>query len=187
MERLQNFVWICCDYAEALDDDFVLVAVLALPSVPDPSEGEKLIVSKRNSPRFAELLLFLLLGQWLPFEEEICRYEATTVFPWLSPGTARLELVGAGIDGAEGSLGRLGPIRQEAPFHERQNTFACVAVEPDNWLNTLRGDVIRGREACRVDLVILIVEHIRIVGMEPLSDPLLVRPPAVSPAHRFTA
>jgi hypothetical protein len=25
------------------------------------------------------------------------------------------------------------------------------------------------------------------VGMEPLSDPLLVRPPAVSPAHRFTA
>jgi hypothetical protein len=25
------------------------------------------------------------------------------------------------------------------------------------------------------------------VGMEPLSDPLLVSPPAVSPAHRSTA
>jgi len=112
VERLQNFVWICCDYAEALDDDFVLVAVLALPFVPDPSECEQATIRKRNRPRLTELFLFLLLGQWLPFEEEICRYEATTVFPWRSPGAARLELVGAGIDGAEGSLGRLGPIRQ---------------------------------------------------------------------------
>ena len=164
-----------------------LLFVLAFPSVPDSSEGEKAIVGKRNSPWLTELLLFLLLGQWLPFEEEICRDEATTVFPWLSPGAAGLELVGARIDGAEGSLGRLGPIRQEAPFHERQNTFTRVAVEPDYWLNALRGDVVRRREASRVDLVILVVEHIGIVGMEPLSDPLLVRPPAVSPAHRSTA
>ena len=50
-------------------------------------------------------------------------------------------------------------------------------------LNAFRGNVVGGREAGAVDLVIFVVEHIGIVGMEPLCDPLLVRSPPVSPAH----
>src|ERR1035438_3897772 len=101
VERLQNFIRICCDNAEALDDNLVLLCVISLPSVPDPSEGEEAIVRKRNSPRLAELLLFLFFGQWLSLEEEAGWYEASPVLPWLSPGAAALKLVGACIDGAE--------------------------------------------------------------------------------------
>ena len=184
VERLQNFIRIRRNDAEAFDNDLVLVFVLPFPSVPDPSEGEKAIIRKRNCPWLAELLLFLLLGQWLPFEEEIGWDEATTMLPWLSPGAAALELVGARIDGTEIGLWRLRPVRHETPLHECQNTFARVAVEPHNRLNAFRGNVVGRREAGAVDLVILVVEHIGVVGMEPLCDPLLVRSPPVSPAHK---
>ena len=88
MEGLQYLIRIRRDDAEALDNDFVLALVLALPSIPDPTEGEKAFIRKRNCPRLAELLLFLLLGQRLPFEEEVGWDETTTVLPWFSPGAA---------------------------------------------------------------------------------------------------
>ena len=75
------------------------------------------------------------------------------------------------------------PIRHQTPLHECQNTFASVAIESHDRLNAFRGNVEGGREAGTVDLVILVVEHICVVGMEPLSDLLFVRSPAVSSAH----
>ena len=144
LERLQNFIRVRRNDAEAFDNDFVLVFVYALSDVPDPSEGEKAIIRKRNCPWLAELPLFLLHGQWLPFEEETGWDEATTVLPWFSPGAAILKLVGAHIDGTEISLWRLRPIRHETPLHERQNAFARVSVETRGWLNAFRGNVVGG-------------------------------------------
>lgn len=105
------------------------------------------------------------------------------MLPWLSPCAAALEFVGARVDRAEICLCSLRPVGHEAPLHECQNSFARIAVEPDYRLNAFRGDVVRRREAGAVDLVILVVEHICVVGMEPLCDPLLVRSPSVSAAH----
>jgi hypothetical protein len=110
VEWLQYFIRIRRNDAEAFDNDLVFVFVVAFPSVPDPSEGEEAIIRKRNCPWLAELPLFLLLGQWLPFEEKVSWDEATTVFPWLSPGTAALKLVGARIDGTKIRLWRLRPV-----------------------------------------------------------------------------
>ena len=33
------------------------------------------------------------------------------------------------------ALGVFRPVRHETPLHERQNTFASVAIEPHDWLN----------------------------------------------------
>ena len=109
MERLQNFIRVRRNDAEAFNNNLVLVFVLASPSVPDASEGEKAIIRKRNCPWLAELLLFLLLAQWLPFEEKIGWDEATTMLPWFSPRAAVLKLVGARIDGTKIRLWRLRP------------------------------------------------------------------------------
>jgi len=104
--------------------------------------------------------------------------------PRLSPGTAALKFVGARVDRTEIGLWSLRPVRDEAPLHECQNSFARIAVEPDYRLNAFRGNVVRRREAGAVDLVILVVEHVRLVGMEPLSNPLLVRSPPISTESR---
>ena len=110
VKRLQNFIRVRRNDAEAFDNDLVFVFVLAFPSVSDPSEGEEAIIRKRYCPWLAEPHLLLLLGQWLPFEEKVSWDEATTVFPWLSPGTAALKLVGARIDGTETCLWCLRPV-----------------------------------------------------------------------------
>ena len=109
VEWLQDFIRIRRNDAEAFNNDLGIVLALAFPSVPDPSKGEKAIIRKRNCPWLAELPLLLLLGQWLPFKEKVSWDEATTVFPWLSPGTAALKLVGARIDGTKIRLWRLRP------------------------------------------------------------------------------
>jgi hypothetical protein len=73
---------------------------------------------------------------------------------------------------ANGSCDRIRqqyPVRYEAPLHDCQNTFARVAVEADYRLNAFQGNIVRRREAGAIDLVILVVEHIGIVGMEPLA------------------
>ena len=101
MEWLQNFIRIRRYDAEAFDNNLTLLFVWAFPFIPYTAECEQAIIRKRNCPWFAELPLFLLLGQWLPFEEKVSWDEATTVFPWLSPGAAALKLVGARIDGSE--------------------------------------------------------------------------------------
>ena len=80
-------------------------------------------------------------------------------------------------------LWRLRPIGHETPLHEFQNAFARITVEPHDRLKAFRGNIVGRRETGAVDLVILVVEHIGIVGMEPLRDPLLVRSPAVTSAH----
>jgi hypothetical protein len=110
MEWLQHFIRVSRNDTEAFNNDLVFVFALAFPSVPDPSEGEQAIIRNRNCPWFAELLLFLLLGQRLPFEEKVDRDKATTVLPWLSPGATALKFVGARIDGTEISLGSLRPV-----------------------------------------------------------------------------
>ena len=101
----------------------------------------------------------------------------------LSLSDTTLKLVGARIDGTEIGLWRLRPVQHHAPLHECQNAFANVAVESHDWLNAFRGNVMGGREAGAVDLVVLVVEHFGVVGMAPLCDPLLVRSPAVTSAH----
>ena len=101
----------------------------------------------------------------------------------LSISAATLKLVGARIDGTEIGLWRLRPVQHHAPLHECQNAFANVAIELHDWLNAFRGNVMGGREAGAVDLVVLVVEHFGVVGMAPLCDPLLVRSPAVTSAH----
>ncbi len=61
---------------------------------------------------------------------------------------------------------RLRRVGHEALFHECQNTFVRIAVEPDYRLNAIRGNVARRREAGAVDLVMIVVEHICVVGMD---------------------
>ena len=111
VKGLQNFIRVRRNDAEAFDNDLALLFVFASPSVPDSSESEQAIISKRNRPWIAELLLFLLLRQRLPFEKEVGWNQATTVLPWFSPGAATLELVGARIDGTEIRLWRLRPVK----------------------------------------------------------------------------
>ena len=101
MKRLENLIRIRRNDAEAFDDDLVVVVVRPLPPVPDPPKGEEAIIRKRYCPRLAELLLFLLFGEWLPFEEETGWDEVTTVLPWFSPCADTLKLLGSCIDGAE--------------------------------------------------------------------------------------
>ena len=137
VERFQNFIRVRRNDAEAFDNN-LLVFVSVLPSVPDSSEGEEVIIRKRNCPWLADLPLFLLLGQWLPFEEKVSWDEAAPVLPRLSPGAAAIELVGARIDGTEIRLRRLRPVRSESPLHERQNSFARIAIESDYRLNAFR-------------------------------------------------
>src|ERR1700679_1760022 len=62
VKRFQNFIRVSGNDAEALKNEFVLVFVLPLPSVPDPSKSKQLISHKRNRPRFAPLLLHLFFG-----------------------------------------------------------------------------------------------------------------------------
>ena len=103
VEWFQHFIRIRCNDTEAFNNDLGIVLALAFPSVPDPSKGEKAIIRKRNCPWLAKLLPFLLLSQRFPLVEKIGWNETTTVFPWLSPRTAALKLVGARIDGTETS------------------------------------------------------------------------------------
>ena len=130
MERLQNFIRVRSNDAEAFDNDLALLFVQAFPSIPDPYEGEKTFIRKRYRPWLAEFLLFLLFGQRLPFEEKVGWDQATTMFPWLSPGAAALKLVGRALMELKVAFGRLRPVGHETPLHECQNTFACVVIEP---------------------------------------------------------
>lgn len=88
VEWFQNLIRIRCNDAEAFDYELVLAFVQSSPSVPYSTEGEKSFIRKRYRPWLAEFLLFLLLGQRLPFEEKLGRDETTTVLPWLPPGAA---------------------------------------------------------------------------------------------------
>jgi hypothetical protein len=62
VERLQNFIRIRRNDAEAFDNEFVLALVLTFPYVPDTSKVEKAIARKRYCPWLAEFLLFFLFG-----------------------------------------------------------------------------------------------------------------------------
>ena len=52
-----------------------------------------------------------------------------------------------------------------------------VFVQAHHWLEGPRRDVVRGRK-------VGVVEHVGVMGLHPLGDPLFVRPPAIPSAHR---
>lgn len=111
VKRIEQFIGIGGDDAEALKNQFVIVRVAPLPSVPDAAEGKELVVGERHRPGLADLLFLLVFCQRLPLVEEVGRDQAAAMLPGLAPRAARSEFVGARVDGTEAGPWRLRPIR----------------------------------------------------------------------------
>ena len=111
VERLEQFVGIGGDDAEAFKNQLIVLRIMPLPSIPDAAEGKEPVVGKRHRPGLADLLSLLVFCERLPLKEEAGRDQATAMLPGLAPRAARRELVSARIDGAEAGPRRLRPVR----------------------------------------------------------------------------